>query len=109
MSKKRFDLVVKTGTYTDANGNEKSRFKNVGVAMAGNDGGMFLLLDKTFNPAGIPGDDEACLISMYEPKQRDQGGHQQAPQQQAYASQPQGKPLPPVFGPQGGYQGDDPF
>ena len=78
---KKFDLVVKTGSYTDNQGNEKGRYKNVGACMSGKDGGFFLLLDRTFNPAGV-GDGEACIVSMFEPKSRDGGGQQQQHNQQ---------------------------
>jgi len=80
---KLYDLVIKTGSYKNNQGEEKSKYKNVGACMEGQNGGMFLLLDRTFNPAGI-GDGEACIISMYEPTQRD-------PQQPAPArNQPYG-------------------
>ncbi len=99
---KLFDLVIKTGSYTNNNGEEKGRYKNIGACMQGQDGGMFLLLDRTFNPAGA-GEGEACLISMFEPKQREQQQQfsPQQPQQQAYAPQQpqyQGNPLPPDLG-----------
>ena len=68
---KLFDLVVKTGSYTNNNGEEKARYKNVGACMEGREGGMFLLLDRTFNPAGV-GEGEACIVSMFDPKPRNQ-------------------------------------
>lgn len=46
------DIAVKTGTYTDAQGNTKSRYENVGKLMQGNDG-PYILLKRTFNPAGV--------------------------------------------------------
>lgn len=71
---KKYDLVVKTGEYTDRDGNTKSRFKNVGVVMDGQNG-PYILLDRTFNPAGVGGQDgrESIIISMYEPRD-DNGG-----------------------------------
>lgn len=80
------DLVVKTGSYTDRDGNEKARFENIGRLMEGKDG-PYLLLKRTFNPAGVsvePGRD-SIIVSVFEP--REQGGRspqtQQAPQRQA--------------------------
>ena len=72
---KKYDLVVKVGEYTDNQGQTKGRFKNVGVMMEGQNG-PYLLLDRTFNPAGVGGNDgrESIIISMYEPKQDGQGG-----------------------------------
>jgi hypothetical protein len=75
---KKYDLVVKVGEYTDGQGQTKGRFKNVGVMMEG-DNGPYLLLDRTFNPAGVGGNEgrESIIVSMYEPK--DNVGQQQAP------------------------------
>jgi len=75
---KKYDLVVKTGEYTDGQGQTKGRFKNVGVMMEG-DNGPYLLLDRTFNPAGVGGNEgrESIIVSLYEPK--DNVGQQQAP------------------------------
>lgn len=79
---KKYDLVIKTGEYTDRDGNTKARFKNVGVVMDG-DKGPYILLDRTFNPAGVSGNEgrESIIISMYEPKQ--EGGQQQSAHGQA--------------------------
>ena len=75
---KKYDLVVKTGEYTDGQGQTKGRFKNVGVMMEG-DNGPYILLDRTFNPAGVGGNEgrESIIVSLYEPK--DGVGQQQAP------------------------------
>ena len=86
--KKLYDLAVKTGSYTDAQGNEKGRWKNIGALMDG-DNGKFLFLDRSFNPAGV-GDasKESIIVSMFEPKERQQqpsgsGGQQFAASQSA--------------------------
>jgi len=75
---KKYDLVVKVGEYTDGQGQTKGRFKNVGVMMDG-DKGPYILLDRTFNPAGVGGNEgrESIIVSLYEPKQ--EGGQQQTP------------------------------
>lgn len=74
---KKYDLVVKVGEYTDREGNTKARFKNVGVVMDGQNG-PYILLERTFNPAGVSGQDgrESIIISMYEP--REEGGREQS-------------------------------
>ena len=66
---KKYDLVVKVGEYTDGQGQTKGRFKNVGVMMDG-DKGPYILLDRTFNPAGVGGNEgrESIIVSLYEPK-----------------------------------------
>lgn len=77
---KKYDLVVKVGEYTDGQGQTKGRFKNVGVVMDGQNG-PYILLDRTFNPAGVGGNDgrESIIVSMYEPKQDAAQSTQQRP------------------------------
>lgn len=84
---KKYDLVVKTGEYTDQSGAVKGRFKNVGVVMDGQNG-PYILLDRTFNPAGVPGQDgrESIIISMYEPR-AEQGGQQISQAQQRHSEE----------------------
>lgn len=94
---KRYDLAVKTGEYTDNQGQTKGRWLNVGSVMDGNDGGQFIILDRTFNPAGLPNPDNrtSILISMFEPKDGSGGGQQQrAPQQQSAPIPEQRAPSP---------------
>lgn len=80
-AKKIKDLAVKTGTYS-ANGETKNRYKNVGSLMKSDDGSVFILLDKTFNPAGVPGDPERdnVLISVFDLRDKDEATKQRAPQ-----------------------------
>ena len=84
-AKKIRELVVKTGSYRDRDGNEKPRWKNVGSLMESEDGGKFILLDTTFNPAGVPNPDnrDNVLISVFDLKDDQQQGQtrRQAPQQ----------------------------
>lgn len=68
--KKKFDLAVKTGTY-EKDGQTKNKYQNVGVIMEG-DKGPFILLNKTFNPAGIQDGKESVIISMFEEKPKDE-------------------------------------
>ena len=85
-AKKIRDLAVKTGSYTDRDGNTKGRYKNVGSLMESEDGSKFILLDTTFNPAGVPNPDnrDNVLISIFEMKDNDGGQRQQsAPVRQA--------------------------
>lgn len=73
---KKFDLAVKIGEKSDG----KAVWKTIGVVMEG-DKGPYMLLDKTFNPAGIHGDNRSSiLVSMFEPKPKnDQPGSDQIP------------------------------
>lgn len=80
------ELAVAVASYEDRNtGQTKNRYKNIGVLMEStNDRGetnTFLMLDRSFNPAGVPfkqGSDK-ILISLFDPKPRDgqQGERQQ--------------------------------
>lgn len=71
-----YDLAVKTGEY-EQSGQTKSRYENVGKVLR-NDNGQFMLLKKTFNPAGVDSNGDMIMVSMFEPRQRDgqrqQGG-----------------------------------
>jgi hypothetical protein len=89
---KKYDLVVKVGEYTDGQGQTKGRFKNIG-AMMENDKGPYILLDRTFNPAGVGGNEsrESIIVSLYEPKQ--EGGQQAHSAAKANAYQPAARDL----------------
>lgn len=84
-AKKIRDLAVKTGSYT-VNGETKGRYKNVGSLMQSEDGSRFILLDTTFNPAGVPNPDnrDNVLISIFDLKDDQQSrpapAQRQAPQ-----------------------------
>lgn len=71
------DVMVVTGTYTDSSGQEKKRYKNVGRLLR-NDNGEFLVIERTFNPAGIPGDGDVFL-SLFEPKAKESASRAPAP------------------------------
>lgn len=74
--KKVKDVAVVTGTY-EKNGETKKRYKNVGSVMRGDDGNSFILLDRSFNPAGVPfkeGGDQ-IILGIFDLKE---DGQQQA-------------------------------
>ena len=69
--KKVYDLAIKNGSY-EKNGETKFKYLNVGCVMQ-SDKGMFILLEKTFNPAGVSigsKDSTSVLISIFEPKNK---------------------------------------
>ena len=70
--KKVFDLAVKTGEY-QKDGETKNRYQNIGSIME-NDNGQFMILDRTFNPAGVPNPDNksSVIVSMFK-SDRDNG------------------------------------
>lgn len=81
MATKLYDIVVVTGSYLDRQGNTKKQYKTVGAVFQ-NERGMYGTLDKTFNPAGISGEQNSVFLNFYEPRDRMQNGNQ-APQQQS--------------------------
>jgi hypothetical protein len=88
MAHKTHDLAVKVGSYTNQQGETKSRYQNVGALMQG-DKGQFIMLAKWFNPAGVTDErgGESILISVFEPKAKDDAPRQQ--QRQAAPAQRQ--------------------
>jgi len=87
MTHKTHDLAVKTGTYTTRDGQEKGRWQNIGAVLEMDDGGRVLLLNRTFNPAGVPNPDgrDTVMVSMFEPRD---DNRQQQPQQSAPSPAP---------------------
>lgn len=71
MAMKRIkDVAVKVGSYTDRSGATKNKWKNVGSLVQFDDGGQGLMLDTTFNPAGVPNPDgrDSILLSFFDIK-----------------------------------------
>lgn len=104
MSNKLFDVAVKTGTYTDSQGQEKGRYENIGVVLQG-DKGPYMLLKKTFNPAGVNSDRDTIMVSLFQPQQNNEQRQQQAAQQPSQNNQG----AAPGFGNQGGFPDDNPW
>jgi hypothetical protein len=67
VSRKIGDLTVKVGEY-QKDGQTKGKYENVGALMEGDDGRQFLLLKRTFNPAGVPGtgDRDSIIVSIFQ-------------------------------------------
>ena len=96
MAHKIADLAVKTGEY-QKDGETKGRYENVGSMMQG-DNGQFMILKRTFNPAGVPNPEckDSVIVSCFE-QQNDNQAPRQQPQQQAPQQQqpPQYSDQPP--------------
>ena len=92
MAQKKYECVVALGEYQDGSGQTKTRWQNVGAVIQ-TDKGFMMLLDRTFNPAGMPNPENRTniVINLFEPQQRDQQGNgrqsQQSSQQYRQASQ----------------------
>lgn len=71
--KKVSDLVVKVGTY-EKNGETKARYVNVGLVLKDDDEKSMILLNRTFNPAGVPNPDnkDTVIISRFDVKDKQQ-------------------------------------
>lgn len=81
-ARKSMDIVAKTGEYQDQQtGMTKGRYENIGSLMTGDDGRQFIIMERWFNPAGLPNPQQrsSVILSLFEPNN---GQHQHAPQQQ---------------------------
>jgi len=74
--KKIKDVAVKTGEYQGSDGQTKGRYQNVGALMKSDDGSVFILLEKWFNPAGVSGnaDKSSVLLSCFDLRDKDDAG-----------------------------------
>lgn len=77
------DLAVKAGEYTNRDGETKARWINIGKVLQTDDGGKFLLLNRHFNPAGIPNpeDRDTVAVSLFK---IDRDNQKSAPKQDAH-------------------------
>lgn len=82
---KKYDICAVKGTYTNKEGKTRNEYLNVGVVME-KEGREFILLERTFNPAGLPNPDNRSnvLLSLFEPKEKGQA----QPQSKSYDSTP---------------------
>ena len=81
MGRKTHDLAVKIESYTDREGKQRNKYQNVGAVIEGNNG-SYILLDRYFNPAGLPNPENRTnvIISMFDARQEGarQEGHRTA-------------------------------
>lgn len=81
-NKKIRDIVVKVSEYQDHNtGEMKGRYDNVGALFqSDSDGSFFIMLKRTFNPAGVPNPDnrDSVLLSCFVPKDQQSNDGNQA-------------------------------
>lgn len=80
--KKIRDIVAKVGEYQDHNtGETKGRYENVGALFqSDSDGSLFIMLKRTFNPAGVPNPEnrDSVLLSCFVPKDQQSNDGNQA-------------------------------
>jgi len=69
-ARKTHELKVKVGEYVNKDGQKKGNWVTVGRVMLGDDGTEYWLLNRTFNPAGVPDlsgwGGDAVLIPKFE-------------------------------------------
>lgn len=82
---KVYDLVVTVGSYVTRDGTEKKNYKTIGSVFEGKNG-LYAVMDKTFNPAGVPSDRSSIFVNFYTPRDRMQSSASPAPQNQPPAS-----------------------
>ena len=70
---KIFDLAVVVSKYTARDGQEKSRWENIGAMFEKADGHRFIMLKASFNPAAISRKEgsDSIAVSLFTPKKRD--------------------------------------
>lgn len=76
MAKLVKDLSVIVGTYINKEGEQKNRYQTIGNIMESDDGNHFILLNRTFNIAGVPNPEnrDAVVVGIYDPKGKDGTG-----------------------------------
>lgn len=94
MARATHNLSVKVGEYTNNQGEIKGRWKNIGRMIQADDGSSYLIMDRTFNPAGVinPDNRDAITISLFEVEDQQQAAPvpQRAAPQRAAAVPAQG-------------------
>ena len=92
-------LACKVGSY-QKDGQTKGKYVDVGVLMQSQDGSMYVLMNTTFSPAGVPNPEnkESIIVSVFMDNQQPQQGYQQPQQQyqQPVQQMPQGQVQQPV-------------
>jgi hypothetical protein len=79
---KKYDLAVKVGSY-EKNGETKNKYRNIGVVLdSGN--GPYILLNRDFNPAGVPCDPdrESIIVSLFAPRDSFGGSPREVPNEE---------------------------
>lgn len=71
-TKVKYNITTVVGSY-EKNGETKKRYKTVGQVMEKDDNSRFILLDPTFNLAGVPRQEgrDMIICSLMEPKERE--------------------------------------
>ena len=78
------NLVVKNGSYTTRDGQEKHRYLTIGQLHSSKDGNEYVTLDAHINLAAIPrkDGDTRVMVSLYEPRDQHESTPQRAPKRE---------------------------
>ena len=73
-TKKIKNLAVALSKYTDHNGVEKTNWLNIGAIFQKDDGGKFMIINRTFSPAGVPNPEnkDSLIVGMFDIKEKDE-------------------------------------
>ena len=86
MPKKVYDLKVATSSYTGKDGKEHKNWEDIGAVMQDDNGGKYIILKTTFNPAGVPRKEGTASITVRLFPLKD--NTQQGSNSQAYSTPP---------------------
>lgn len=98
MVKRLNDLCVKVGEYTNSKGEKKTQYENVGAELQADDGSTYFLINRWFNPAGVPdlNGKGTSSIAVWKFPPRDKNNGAGAPEQNTLRSAPsRGGDIPP--------------
>lgn len=72
-TKKIKNLAVALSKYTDNNGVEKTNWLNIGAIFQKDDGGKFMIINRTFSPAGVPNPEnkDSLIVGMFDIREND--------------------------------------
>lgn len=62
-------IKVKIGEY-EKNGETKGKYATVGRVLVDDEGNEMVLLDRTFNPAGVPSDRESIILNFWDAEEK---------------------------------------
>lgn len=70
--RKTKDLAVTVGKYTK-DGQEKNRYANVGYILEDDTGAKMIMLNRHFNPAGVPHKDgsDSIIVNQFDVREKD--------------------------------------
>lgn len=109
MAKVLYNMAVVTGSYVDSTGATKKKYQTIGVVFEGEGGSQFAVMDRSFNPAGVPYDPSkgnSVVVSLFPPRDQTFGPYAG---KQSGGGKPGGKDLAGEIPEESVFKGDIPF